>query len=637
MTSDAPQSDQPERRQEPAQERSGVRMPVAAQWDGPADSDESAALDPVSGIFAAAAAQSLRASAASAAEARAVSAQHAASPESEESSGTDAKPVKRTSTLKAALRVASGTLLSRVLGLSRDIATAFFFGMGVAMDAFFIAFLIPNLFRKLFGEGALSAAVIPAVTEEREQQGQEAAVKLVSSVATALFLFLSVIAAIAVAVMWNLDAASVGMGDPEKWDAFRRFFSVLAPMVVFLCVGGLQAGVLNTAGSFGLPSVMPALHNVIWLGGIVLAVSTDVFGTSKVERLTVVCATILLGTLVQWGIQGVALYRKGYRIRPRFGFAEPAVKRVWQAMAPTVLALAVFQINTLLDLVIAEWFVAGDKAVSAYSYANRLFQFPLGIVSIALGTAIFPMLSRYAARGEVHKVTGGLMNGVRLLGFIVFPAAVGLAVLNESVVFVLLSGGEFTAGDAERTARVLLFFTLALPLVSCMQLVTKAFYAMRDTKTPTRIALMAVAVNLGANLLLVQTPLEEAGLALGSALSALFNLIMLALILRKRMGGSIIESARLEAARAVASDRLAMPLSASGVRATRTSLLRSLAFAGVMGVGVWLLLQAFGPIESRGLREIGLLFGAILCGVVIYATLHLINGSQEIREFKRAA
>jgi len=616
--------------------RKAPRFTLAASWDGPADSDESAALDPVSGAYAAAAAITMRAEAIAEVQAPIESASDSATNSPGETS-KGAVPAKRASTLRAAIKVASGTLLSRVLGLSRDIATAFFFGMGVAMDAFFIAFLIPNLFRKLFGEGALSAAVIPAVTEEREKNGQDAAVRLVSSVATALFVFLSVIAAISVAAIWMLDASTIGMDDPEKWDAFRRFFTVLAPMVVFLCVGGLQAGVLNTTGSFGLPSVMPALHNLIWLGGIILAVSTDVFGESKVERLTVVCAAILLGTLVQWSMQGVALYRKGYKLRPRLRLGEPAVMGVWKAMAPTVLALAVFQINTLLDLVIAEWFVPGDKAVSAYSYANRLFQFPLGIVSIALGTAIFPMLARYAARGEVYKVTGGLLNGVRLLGFIVFPAAVGLAVLNESVVFVLLSGGEFTPDDAMRTARVLLFFTLALPLVSAMQLVTKAFYAMRDTKTPTRIALMAVAVNLLANLVLVQTPLQEAGLAFGSAISALFNLTALALILRKRMKGSIIESVRLEAARAVTSDRIAMPLSPSGVRATKLSLLRSFGFAALMGAGVFAMLEVFGPIRGRSTHEIATLIGAIACGVVIYAALHIIARSTEIREFRRQA
>ncbi|MCA8940027.1 MAG: polysaccharide biosynthesis C-terminal domain-containing protein, partial [Planctomycetes bacterium] len=344
--------------------------------------------------------------------------------------------------------------------------------------------------------------------------------------------------------------AWLGFPDPQKWSEFQRYFWILSPMVVFLCLSGLQAGVLNTYGRFGLPSLLPALHNLIWIGAIALAVSLPSLAGDTPSQICVMCGGILLGTIVQWFWQMRALRKAGLKLRFQPFGRDEGVSRVFRAMGPTILALAVFQLNTLLDLLLAEWLVDGHGAVSAYSYASRLFQCPLGIVGIALGTAIFPMLSRYAARGEAVKVTGGLLTGVRLLAFIVLPAAAGLIALNHEIVAATYRNGEFDWESAERTARVLIFFSMALPIVATLQLVTKAFYALKDTRTPTRVALASVAVNLCANIILVQTPLQEAGLALGTTISSAFNLITLSILLSKRLSGTIVESRRLRVAEA---------------------------------------------------------------------------------------
>lgn len=541
---------------------------------------------------------------------------------------------KRRSTLRSAAVVASGTLLSRVLGLVRVMAMAYFFGQSGYLDAFFIAFLVPNLFRKLFGEGALSAAVVPVLTEVREKESELASHQLVASMSTLLTLVLAGLTIVATGLVLLLPGSVVGW-EPAKWSAFQEFFVILGPLVLLLCLTGLQSGVLNTYGRFAVPALLPALHNLVWIGSILVASLSSLGDGTQSGEIRIMCWGLLIGAALQLGLQMFSLRRAGISLRPRFKFREPRVREIMLAFGPTVLALAVFQVNTLLDLLLAEWLVPGDGAVSAYSYANTVFQFPLGIVGIALGTAIFPMLSRYAARGEPAKVTGGLLNGLRLLGFIVFPAAAGLLALNSEIVTVLLARGEFSPEHAERTASVLMFFSLALPFVCCLQLVTKAFYALKDTRTPTRIALISVGVNLVLNVILVQTPLREAGLALSTCISSAFNLCILGVLLARRLHGTILESRRLRMAEAV-SDRLAQPLSPSGMRRFRASLVRSLFFSLAMGSCV-LVFRYLTPDITASWGGVGLLVASMIVGGASYACLHVLIGSPELREFRGKA
>lgn len=538
----------------------------------------------------------------------------------------------RRKTIKAAMSTGAGTLVSRLLGLVRDMAMATIFGVGAAMDGFFLAFLIPNLFRRLFGEGALSGAVIPVVSEYREKKGLGDVSRLMSQVSTALALLLTGLTVAGLGLVFLLPHGYFGFEEnPEKWRIFSSSLLIMSPLAVLLCLNGVWGGLLNTYGNFAVPALLPALQNLVWLAALGLIGFLGFGGEGDAGRISVVCWSILAGGVLVTVLQWAAVRRAGIRLGFDARWSEPGLKSIVLTLAPAVLGLAVFQLNTLVDNLLAEWLVEGDGAVSAYAFASRVFQFPLGVVGIALGTAVFPLLAKYAARGEPDKVAAGLLNGLRLLGFIVLPAAAGLVAVNDELVNVLLRHGAFDAEAAERTGNVLLFFSLALPVVAAIQLVGKAFLAMRDIRTLNKVALWAVAINFGANLVLVQTPLREAGLALGTAISGVFNLVVLCLILVRRLKGSVVESGRIAASGPV-SDRMAQPMSPSGMRAFWRSLLRSTLISGAMCAVVMLYLWAMPPVEATGVREMGTLVGAILIGVFVYFGSHFILKSEELAE-----
>jgi peptidoglycan biosynthesis protein MviN/MurJ (putative lipid II flippase) len=302
-------------------------------------------------------------------------------------------------------------------------------------------------------------------------------------------------------------------------------------------------------------------------------------------------------------------------------------------MAPMLFALAVFQVNTFLDQVLAEALIEGDGAVSSFNYASRLFQFPLGLVGVALGTAMFPLMSRFAAENQLERLTASLLNSVRLLVFIAVPAAVGLAVLAFPIVELLFGGPRAKPEMLQRCALVVAMLCISLPIVSIISLLTKAFFALRDYKTPTRIALVAVAVNLIANVILLQTPLQEAGLAVGTAISGALNLALLVLVLRGRLKGTIVDSMRLAASPQV-SERLAQPLSPSALRSFPISLVRSVVVATAMGcVAYWVERAVFGAFDDHGrsVRALSVI-AAIASGVAVYASASWMLRAPEVTQ-----
>ena len=533
------------------------------------------------------------------------------------------------SLLGTALLISGATLISRALGLTRDVAMASMFGFSREMDAFFLAFTIPNLFRKLFGEGALSSATIPVLTRYKLANDPEATRRLLGTLSTLLVFGLGGITGIALGVAWLVPPQ--WFGDGVTYVLFRNYLSVLLPYVIFICLAALQTGALNCNGRFGLPALMPALANLIWIGALLL-IWFGGYSDDPSQAVLIMAVGVTVSGVAQWALQLPALAKLKLLAGPKLALKEPGVRQTLRAMAPMLFALAVFQINTFLDQILAEFLVEGHGAVSSYAFASRLFQFPLGLVAVALSTALFPLMSRFAEQGEYAKLTAGLLNSMRLLVFISLPAAVGLAVLAYPITE-LLFGGQASIEMLERSALVVTLLCISLPVVSVISMLTKAFYALRDHRTPTRIALISVAVNVVANVILLQTPLREAGLALGTAISAIVNLTLLAVLLRKRLGGTILESMRV-AAMPPTSERLAHPLSPSKVRTIPRSLLRSLGLAAVMGVGAYTvqaaLYGAFG-LEGRSSRLLSTL-SAILAGAVLYAGLALLLRAREADE-----
>ncbi|MCC6464468.1 MAG: murein biosynthesis integral membrane protein MurJ [Planctomycetes bacterium] len=534
------------------------------------------------------------------------------------------------SVLGSAVVVSAATSLSRVTGLLRDVLTAALFGFSREMDAFFLAFTLPNLFRKLFGEGALSAAMIPVLAGYRLRGDMQATRRLLGTMATLLGLGLGAVVVLGLGVIWLLPSG--WLGDAHKYERFREYSTILLPYVIFICLSALQTGALNCWHRFGGPALMPALANVIWVAVLVGIWYSPLRGDPHAAVL-VMAAGVLLSGVAQWVAQMPGLARTGLLSRPRLSLSEPGIKETFKAMAPMLFALAVFQVNTFLDQLLAELLVPGDGAVSAYSYASRLFQFPLGLVAVALSTAMFPLMSRFAQSNELDKLTASLLNSARLLAFIALPSAAGLAALAWPITTLLFSGAGSTPAMLERTGTVVAMLCLSLPLVSVISVLTRGFYALRDQKTPTRVGLVAVVVNLVCNVVLLQTPLLEAGLALGTAISGAVNLTLLALALRKRLRGTVLDSMRAGAIPPT-SERLAQPFSPSKVRAIPAAIARSAAVSGVMALAAWAAEAALrGRFGLTGRWSLALsVSGGVVAGVVVYAGLSLLLKAPEVEQ-----
>ncbi|MBE7492162.1 MAG: murein biosynthesis integral membrane protein MurJ [Planctomycetes bacterium] len=540
-----------------------------------------------------------------------------------------------------ALVISLATLVSRISGLARDVLTAMLFGFSREIDAFFIAFTIPNLFRKLFGEGALASALIPVLTRYRLRGDMEATRRLLGTMATLLGLGLGAVCALVLAVVWLMPEH--WFGDPGKFQVFRQYLTILLPYVIFICLSALQAGALNCWGRFGLPAITPAAANLLWVA-VLVGLLLSPLRHQPHTAIVVMSLGVLASGVAQWVLQMPDLRRAGLFSRPRLVLGEAGLRETFKAMAPMLFALAVFQVNTFADQLLAELLVPGDGAVASYAYATRLFQFPLGLVGVALGTAMFPLMSRFAAANELEKFTASLLNSSRLIAFVALPAAAGLAALALPITQLLFGGRHSSPEMLQRSALVLVMLCVSLPIVSVQSLLTKAFYALRDHRTPTRLALVCVAVNLVANVILLQTPLREAGLALGTAISGALNLALMVMALRRRLAGTVLESLRAAAVPAT-SERLAQPMSPSGVRAVPRSMVRALVVSLVMAGGAWgvehLLNGRFGLDGRWGL--VVSVAGGVLAGVAIYGGLSLALRAPEIgqvmalRRSRRAA
>jgi putative peptidoglycan lipid II flippase len=528
--------------------------------------------------------------------------------------------------LGSAMVVSFATLLSRVSGLARDVLTAMLFGFGREIDAFFLAFTIPNLFRKLFGEGALSSAMIPVLARYKLRGDMEATRRLLGTTALLLALLLGGCAAIGIGIVWLLPSDL--FEDAAKFEAFREYLTILLPYVIFICLAALQAGALNTWNRFGLPAITPAIANVIWV-----AVLAGIWFSPLREQphigVLVMAAGVLLSGFAQWALQVPALRGASLFSGPRWSLNEPGLRETFRAMAPMLFALAVFQVNTFMDQVLAEWLVAGDGAVASYGYAMRLFQFPLGLVGVAVGTAMFPLMAKFAAAREFDKLTAGLLNSCRLIAFVALPAAEGLAALSWPITALLFDGPKSTPEMLARSALVAALLCISLPIVSVLSLLTKAFYALGDTRTPTRLALLSVAINLVANIILLQTPLLEAGLAIGTAISGAVNLAMLALALRKKLRGTLhAEPVAYEG------DALTRPMTRAQARQVPLSILRAMVVSGVMAAGAWAAEHFLRQQFDRGSRWVLVLSvsAGIAAGMAIYVALSAALRAPELKQ-----
>ena len=450
--------------------------------------------------------------------------------------------------LKSAKTVSLCTLLSRILGLARDIICASFFGTSLAWDAFVVAFKIPNLFRRLFGEGALSAAFIPVFTEYLETKGKKDAWELINITGTLLFIILGglvVLAEISFSVIPTVFSLN------QKWDLVLSLLMVTFPYVLFICMVAFAMAVLNSLKHFLMPALAPVALNICWIMGVLLL--TPVFGNTLDKKIFGVAIAILIGGMIQLAIQLPVLAREGINFKPSLYFAHPGLKRILALMLPIIFGLAAVQINVLMDSVIAlafakppggseSFLVAGISipypletgAASVLYYGDRLIQFPLGVFGIAMATAVFPFFSTHAARKDWTNFTDTFNQAIRVVLFIGIPASVGLILLRMPLVELFYERNAFTAESTYRTTTVILFYSLGVWAYSASHVTVRAFYSMQDTLTPVKVGAAMVGLNLILNLTLIWF-LREGGLALATAISATVQIIILFAILQKKL------------------------------------------------------------------------------------------------------
>ena len=435
--------------------------------------------------------------------------------------------------IRFAFFVGGFTMLSRVLGMVRDVLTARLFGTSLAMSAFVVAFRIPNLFRALFGEGALSSAFIPVFMDSRRTEGEAAAWLLARRVVTLVGATLLVIVALGVAGM-GVALRFPDLG--EKAATVLPLARIMLPYVFFICMAALAMAVLNSYRLFSVSAFTPALLNITWILSILFIVPVVRGGASA--QIRALAWTVFVAGAVQLAYQVPSLLRVGWRPGVDGDWRDPRVKQVFLLMGPSALGLAVNQVNVMVNSLIALRWV-GEWAPSALFYAERLIYLPQGILATALGTVLLPVLSDFATQKKHDEMRAAIHHGLRTLLFVMTPASVGLFVLAGPVVQMLFEQGSFDPKSTWLTARALSFYAPGLMVFCLAKVFVPAFYALQDTRTPVKIGLCAVTLNFTLNVvsaLVLPEYWKHAGLAFSTVVSEGFNGLLLAVFLRRRLG-----------------------------------------------------------------------------------------------------
>ena len=442
-------------------------------------------------------------------------------------------PVRRSGLLRSTSVFSAMTLLSRIAGFARDALQSRLFGVSAAMDAFVIAYRIPNYLRRIFAEGSMQMAFVPVLNEIRERGDKAALKEFIDRMAGALLAVVLVVAAVgmlAAPLIAGLFAPG-SADEPEKFALIAQMLRITFPYLVFISLMALAASVLNSFGKFALPAVTPVLHNLVVIAAMLwLAPRFDV--PSKALAWGVLAAGVL-----QLAVLWPSLGRLGLRPTFKPGFRHPDVRRVARLMLPTLFSSSVAQLNLLVGTVFASLLVTGSQTWLYLS--DRLVEFPLGLFGVAIGTVILPHLSRRHAATDAAGYSAALDWGLRLALLLGMPAALGLLLLAEPLTSVVYQGGKFTAHDTRMAAISLGAMCLGIPAFMLSKVLSPAFYARQDTKTPMRAALWTVAANVVMTIAFT-TPLwfyriegAHGGIALATALAGIFNAWLLWRYLRR--------------------------------------------------------------------------------------------------------
>ncbi len=441
------------------------------------------------------------------------------------------------------------TVVSRVFGMLRDMAFAYFLGAGLMMDVWVIAFKIPNLARRIFGEGAATSSFIPVYSETLKTD-RAAALRLAHTVVTVIAALLTGVVLVGLGILWYIHRYHAPL---ESTRLMLTLAALMLPYMTMICIEAILGGILNTHRHFAAPAAAPIVLNLINIGSLCLG---NALGLTIEQQLFLLAFGVLLTGVLQVGLQVVPMRGLGLTLRPAWDVYSDGFKQILWLMGPMILGMAVTQINTLADDVIAKslsgslepggkgefftfWgrqirYPVMDGAVSSLFYTQRLYQFPLGVLGISLATAIFPVLSDAAAEKNAAKLSEITLQGFQGALFLALPSTAGLILVARPLIAALFERGKFTPADTELGVGVLICYALGLSGFFIQQILPRTFYAMKESKIPARTAAAAVLLNVILNLTLIW-PMGAAGLALSTSLCSYVQIGIMLWLLRRRM------------------------------------------------------------------------------------------------------
>ena len=429
--------------------------------------------------------------------------------------------------IKSAGIIGFATVISRVLGFVRDIIIARFFGTARYAEAFVVAFRIPNMLRDLVGEGATNAAFVPVLSEYMVKKKEEFW-GLANVILNLLLITLSAITIAGIfASPWIVRFMAPGfLDDPEKFAITVKLTRFMFPYILLIGLAAYTMGVLNSLKHFSTPAFGPCLLN------IAIIVCAIIWG----ESVMGLASGVLIGGVLQLAVQMPVLYKKGFRFSFTRKLNHPAANRIGVLLLPRILGSCVYQLNLFINTILASLStIVGSGGVAALYYANRIFQFPLAIFGIAIAQAALPTMSREALEKDPANLKRTLSFSLRVINFIIIPASIGLIVLAVPITKTLFERGKFDHYSTLITANALIFYSIGLFSYSGIKILVSCFYSLQDTRTPVKIAVVSLVLNIALNVMLM-FPLKIGGLALAASLSGIFNFIALFFILRKKIG-----------------------------------------------------------------------------------------------------
>ncbi len=486
----------------------------------------------------------------------------------DESQIVDAGPAKpqQPSVARSAGIVSIAVMFSRVLGLVRETIFAKYFGAGFLYDAFVVGFRIPNLLRDLFAEGALSAAFVKVFTDYQLKNSEEEAWRLASLVFNCLAVVLGVITVLGILlsplfvklITYNYLADPNHYYPPEKAALATLLMQIMFPFILLVALAALAMGVLNTKGRFGIPASASTAFNIAsiicglgfayWLAGGPWEKAVDKIAVpSDAAQWAIIGMSIgtIVGGAAQLLIQLPSLHKVGFRFSLNLNFRDEGVRRVMRLMGPAIIGTGAIQVKVLVDTVVASGI---DGGASWLSYAFRLMQFPIGVFGVAIGTAAIPTLSRLASEGNMDKFRNTLADAMKLVFLLAIPSACGLVVLSDPIISLIYQRGEFDAFDTNMTAWALAAYSIGLAGYAAIKVLSPAFYALDDAKTPMYISLASIIVHVPASFGLMQllstvgvsperpNGYGHAGVALATSVVATVNFFALVIYMRRRIG-----------------------------------------------------------------------------------------------------